>query len=84
MPAWLAMKAATIVAERRVPGPIAMQLGNSLVARDLESEHFPATREDGMGVMPWSLLAGGFLSGKMPTREYCKHRSDKWRKPVRQ
>lgn len=64
MPAWLAMKAATIAAERRVPGPIALQLEYSLVARDVESEHFPAAREGGMGVMPWSPLAGGFLSGK--------------------
>ena len=64
MPAWLAMKAATVAAERRVPGPIALQLEYSLVARDVESEHFPAAREGGMGVMPWSPLAGGFLSGK--------------------
>ena len=64
MPAWLAMKAATIAVERRVPGPIAMQLEYSLVARDVEAEHFPAAREGGMGVMPWSPLAGGFLSGK--------------------
>jgi aryl-alcohol dehydrogenase-like predicted oxidoreductase len=64
MPAWLAMKAATIAAERRCPGPIAMQLEYSLVARDVESEHFPVAREGGMGVMPWSPLAGGFLTGK--------------------
>jgi aryl-alcohol dehydrogenase-like predicted oxidoreductase len=64
MPAWLAMKAATIAAERRCPGPIAIQLEYSLVARDVESEHFPAAREGGMGVMPWSPLAGGFLTGK--------------------
>lgn len=64
MPAWLAMKAATIAAERRVPPPIAIQVEYSLVARDVESEHFPAAREAGMGVMSWSPLAGGFLSGK--------------------
>jgi aryl-alcohol dehydrogenase-like predicted oxidoreductase len=64
MPAWLAMKAATIATERRVPGPIAMQLEYSLVARDVEGEHFPAARESAMGVMPWSPLAGGFLTGK--------------------
>lgn len=68
MPAWMAMKAATIAAERRVPGPIAMQLEYSLVARDIESEHIPAAREGGMGVIPWSPLSGGFLSGKY-TRE---------------
>ena len=64
MPAWLAMKAATIATERRVPGPIAIQVEYSLVARDVESEHIPAAREAGMGVMPWSPLAGGFLTGK--------------------
>ena len=64
MPAWLAMKAATIAAERRIPGPIAIQVEYSLVARDVESEHIPAAREAGMGIMPWSPLAGGFLTGK--------------------
>ena len=64
MPAWLAIKAATIAVERRIPGPIAIQVEYSLVARDVESEHIPAAREAGMGVMPWSPLAGGFLTGK--------------------
>ena len=64
MPAWVAMKAATIAAERRVPGPIAMQVEYSLVARDVESEHIPVAVEAGMGVIPWSPLAGGFLTGK--------------------
>lgn len=64
MPAWLAIKAATIAAERGVPGPIAMQVEYSLVARDVEAEHVPAARDAGMGVQPWSPLAGGFLSGK--------------------
>ncbi len=64
MPAWLAVKAATIASERRIPGPITMQLEYSLVARDIESEHMPVAREGGMGIMPWSPLAGGFLSGK--------------------
>ena len=64
MPAWLAMKAATIAAERRIPGPIALQVEYSLVARDVEAEHVPAAREAGMAVVPWSPLAGGFLSGK--------------------
>ena len=64
MPAWLAMRAATIAQERRIPGPVAIQVEYSLVARDVEGEHIPAAREAGMGVMPWSPLAGGFLTGK--------------------
>lgn len=66
MPAWLAMKAATLAAERRVPGPVAMQVEYSLIARDIEREHIPAAREAGMAMMPWSPLAGGFLTGKYP------------------
>ena len=64
MPAWLAMKAATLAAERGVPGPIAIQVEYSLLARDVESEHIPAAGNAGLGVMPWSPLAGGFLTGK--------------------
>ncbi len=64
MPAWVATKAATIAAERRIPGPVAIQVEYSLVARDVEGEHIPAACACGMGVMPWSPLAGGFLTGK--------------------
>jgi aryl-alcohol dehydrogenase-like predicted oxidoreductase len=64
MPAWFAAKAATIAAERHLPAPIAMQLEYSLVARDVEGEHFPAARDAGMAIIPWSPLAGGFLTGK--------------------
>lgn len=64
IPAWFAMKAAAIASERCVPGPIALQVEYSLVALDIEAEHISAAREGGMGVMPWSPLAGGFLTGK--------------------
>ncbi len=64
MPAWHATKAATLSQAHNVPGPIAMQLEYSLVARSIESEHLPASREMGLGVTPWSPLAGGFLAGK--------------------
>lgn len=40
----------------------------SLVGRELEREVLPAARDLGLGVMVWSPLAGGFLSGKY-TRE---------------
>ena len=64
MPAWVAAKAGAIAAERGVPAPIAIQVSYSLVARDVEAEHVPAARDGGMGVVPWSPLAGGFLTGK--------------------
>lgn len=63
-PSWYAAKMATLAAERGVPGPIALQLEYSLVARQLEREQAPAAREFGMGLTPWSPLGGGFLTGK--------------------
>jgi aryl-alcohol dehydrogenase-like predicted oxidoreductase len=47
-----------------MPAPIALQTHYSLVERSAEYEHVPAARELGIGVQPWSPLAGGFLSGK--------------------
>ncbi|WP_239805737.1 hypothetical protein [Croceicoccus hydrothermalis] len=41
MPAWGGAKAATIAAERGVPGPIAMQLEDALVARGVEANISP-------------------------------------------
>ncbi len=41
-----------------------IQMQYSLVCRDIEREHVPVCREFGLGILPWSPLAGGFLSGK--------------------
>jgi aryl-alcohol dehydrogenase-like predicted oxidoreductase len=40
----------------------------SLVGRDIEHEIVPFVEDTGMGILVWSPLAGGFLSGKY-TRE---------------
>lgn len=64
MPAWYATQLATLARAHAVPGPVAMQLEYSLVARTLETEYVPAARACGLGIMPWSPLAGGFLAGK--------------------
>jgi aryl-alcohol dehydrogenase-like predicted oxidoreductase len=36
----------------------------SMLARGIEADLLPVTQEYGMGVLPWSPLAGGWLSGK--------------------
>ena len=64
MPAWYATKAATLAKAQNIPAPVAMQLEYSLIERSIEREHIPAARECGLGVCPWSPLAGGFLTGK--------------------
>lgn len=43
---------------------IALQAQYSLVVRELEREHVPLCRRHQLGILPWSPLAGGFLSGK--------------------
>ncbi len=43
---------------------VTLQAQYSLIARELEREHVPACRTHGLGILPWSPLAGGFLSGK--------------------
>ena len=63
-PAWYAAKMATLASVHGVPGPVALQLEYSLVARNVEREHVGVARECGMAITPWSPLAGGFLSGK--------------------
>jgi aryl-alcohol dehydrogenase-like predicted oxidoreductase len=43
---------------------VTLQAQYSLLVRDLEREHVPLCRTHGLGILPWSPLAGGFLSGK--------------------
>ena len=64
MPAWYTARAVTLAQVHNAPGPIAMQLEYSLVERTLEQEYVAAARELGLGIVPWSPLAFGFLSGK--------------------
>ncbi|WP_420606508.1 aldo/keto reductase [Novosphingopyxis sp.] len=64
VPAWYATKIVVMAAERGLPGPIAIQSEYSLVERTPEHEHVQMVRELGLGLVPWSPLAGGFLTGK--------------------
>jgi aryl-alcohol dehydrogenase-like predicted oxidoreductase len=43
---------------------VSLQAYYSLVGRDLEHELLPLCVEEGLGVLPWSPLSGGFLTGK--------------------
>ena len=63
-PAWYIAKLATLAATRGVPGPIALQYFYSLANRDIEDEFVPLAAEFCMGIVPWSPLAFGLLSGK--------------------
>jgi aryl-alcohol dehydrogenase-like predicted oxidoreductase len=64
IPAWKVAEAA-VTARFRSWAPItALQLEYSLLERTIEGELIPAAQALGMGVLPWSPLKNGFLSGK--------------------
>lgn len=63
-PAWFVAKLATQAACRGTPGPIALQYFYSLVNREIEDEHVPLAADFGLGIVPWSPLAYGLLTGK--------------------
>jgi aryl-alcohol dehydrogenase-like predicted oxidoreductase len=63
-PAWYVARAQTLAEKEGKERLIALQLEYSLVERNIEREHIPVSQELGIGVCPWSPLAGGFLTGK--------------------
>lgn len=62
--AWQIVKAVGIAEARKLAPILSLQAYYTLVGRDLEREVVPMLRAEGLGLMVWSPLAGGFLSGK--------------------
>ena len=63
-PAWMVMKANCYTEKMGWTKFVALQNYYSIAGRDLEREIIPMAVSEGLGLMPWSPLAGGFLSGK--------------------
>jgi aryl-alcohol dehydrogenase-like predicted oxidoreductase len=63
-PAWKVAQAQVIAQFRGWTPLIAMQVEYSLLQRTVEGELTPMAQELGIGVMPWSPLKNGWLSGK--------------------
>ncbi len=63
-PAWYAAELATLASARGLPAPIGLQYFYALVERGVEAEHVPLAQAFGMGLVPWSPLAYGLLTGK--------------------
>lgn len=66
--AWQLMKALAISREQHLERFRCTQSYYSLAGRELEREILPLLADQGLGLLVWSPLAGGFLSGKF-TRE---------------
>ena len=82
--AWHIMKALGISERKNLQRFISQQIYYSLQARDAEYELVPVALDQGVGILVWSPLAGGLLSGKyrrgqdMP--EGSRHLTD-WNEP---
>lgn len=62
--AWRVAKAIGIADKQGSTRPVTLQAYYTIAGRDLERELVPLIEEEKLGLMVWSPLAGGFLSGK--------------------
>lgn len=62
--AWQLMKTLGLAERNHLPRFVSQQVNYSLQARDVEYELVPASIDQGLGILVWSPLAGGLLSGK--------------------
>jgi aryl-alcohol dehydrogenase-like predicted oxidoreductase len=61
---WQLMKALGVADRHQLPRFVSQQIYYSLQARDAEYELVPVSVDQGLGILVWSPLAGGLLSGK--------------------
>jgi aryl-alcohol dehydrogenase-like predicted oxidoreductase len=72
------------VAERRGrERPVTEQPPYSILAREVERDVLPTAQKYGLGVLPWSPLAGGWLSGRYRQGEDTPQSSRMQRQPAR-
>jgi aryl-alcohol dehydrogenase-like predicted oxidoreductase len=81
---WQLMKALCLSDRNGWARFVCLQPRYNLVDRQVERELLPICREEGLGVIPWAPLAGGFLSGKyrpdksMPEDARIAHAEPHW------
>ena len=61
---WQLTKAVHLARQLNLAGPVTLQPQYNLLVREIEWEIVPAALDAGIGLLPWSPLAGGWLSGK--------------------
>jgi aryl-alcohol dehydrogenase-like predicted oxidoreductase len=84
---WQLAKSLGVAERRGLPRYISQQIHYSLQAREAEYELVPAGVDQGVGIMVWSPLAGGLLSGKYRRNQEppagSRHVTDWGEPPVR-
>src|ERR1700689_2206879 len=69
MAAWQIMKALSVSEQRGLAKFVSVQAYYTIAGRDLEREIVPLLQDQKLGLMVWSPLAGGLLSGKFKTAD---------------
>ena len=81
---WHIAQANAAAAARHFIGLVSEQSLYNLAARTVELEVLPACRALGLGVIPWSPLAGGLLGGALEQVAAGRRASDRIRRGVEQ
>jgi aryl-alcohol dehydrogenase-like predicted oxidoreductase len=76
MYAWQLAKALNVADRRGWTRFVSMQNHYNLVYREEEREMLPLCREEGLGVIPWSPLARGFLAGNRRRGDHGERTGD--------
>lgn len=80
---WHIVQANEAARRRNSIGLVSEQSKYSLIQRDIELEVAPACEAYGVGIIPWSPLAGGALAGVMKDQE-GKRRHGDWTKKLKE
>lgn len=73
-PAWKIAQCNTFAEAHALCRFITTQVQYNLAMRDVERDIVPMSRELGLGVLPWSPLASGILTGKYTREDMAKER----------
>ncbi len=61
---WQVQRAVGVTERLHLAPPVTLQPQYNLLVREVEWEIVPACQENGLGLLPWSPLGGGWLTGK--------------------
>ena len=61
---WQLQRAVDVAVHRHLTAPVTLQPQYNLLVREIEWEIVPAAEANGLGLLPWSPLGGGWLTGK--------------------
>ncbi|HEX2073616.1 MAG TPA: aldo/keto reductase [Geodermatophilus sp.] len=80
--AWQIVAANEAAARRSFQGLVSEQSHYNLLTRHVELEVLPAAQHYGVGIIPWSPLAGGLLAGVLEKQEGSRRTDERTRRRV--